>query len=110
MHKKPDDRGMTNNISRLAIEMEKILNRKKCKKKAKNAMRLREDGWCDTIDKKKIVKKMFEKKKRMDIRDRDIKSRYLLIIYRGMLQVGFSIQAKWEENFDEDYRTMWWNK
>lgn len=44
MHKKPDDRGMTNNISRLAIEMEKILNRKKCKKKAKNAMRLREDG------------------------------------------------------------------
>lgn len=42
--KKPDDRGMTNNISRLAIEMEKILNRKKCKKKAKNAMRLREDG------------------------------------------------------------------
>lgn len=44
--------------------------------------------------KKKIVKKMFEKKKRMDIRDRDIKSRYLLIIYRGMLQVGFSIQAK----------------
>lgn len=38
---------------------------------------------------------MFEKKKkRMDIRDRDIKSRYLLIIYRGMLQVGFSIQAK----------------
>lgn len=42
--KKPDDRGMTNNISRLAIEMEKILNRKKCKKKAKNAMRLCEDG------------------------------------------------------------------
>lgn len=31
--KKPDDRGTTNNISRLAIEMEKILNRKKkCKK------------------------------------------------------------------------------
>lgn len=41
------DRGMTNNVSRLAIEMEKILNPKKknAKKKGEKCkMRLREDG------------------------------------------------------------------
>ena len=61
------ERGMTNNVSRLAIEMEKILNRrKKCKKKKKNVKCafVKTDDAIRSIKKKIIiVKKMFGKKK-----------------------------------------------